>query len=75
MGIQGEMEEQPAGKFKFSLFNMEISKKIVAGEPKFPLFQKWPFQKTIGREGLWNMGGKFGRGSWDQKFEVQKEIS
>ncbi len=47
----------------------------MAGKPKFPLFQKWPFQKTIGdKKGrdCGTMGGKFGRGSWDQKFEVQK---
>jgi hypothetical protein len=74
MGIQGEMVEQPASKSKFSLFNMENSKKKLWQEsPNSHYSRNGHFKKT-GKGGIvWSMGGKFGREvGWDQKFEVQK---
>jgi hypothetical protein len=55
----------------------KIQKKIVAGKPKFPLFQKWPFQKTIGDKkgrdcGTWvgNLEGEVGIRSLKYKKEI-----
>jgi hypothetical protein len=45
MGIQGEMEEQPAGKFKFSLFNMENSKKNCGRKAQIPIISEMAISK------------------------------
>jgi len=57
------MVEQPAGRSKFSLFNMEKNSKTKLWQesPNSHNSRNGHFKRQIGdrkREGLWNMGGQ-----------------